>query len=878
MEKAFQKTAEEVSRELKTDLKKGLSSSEALNRLKKYGPNTIKEEGGKNPFAIFTSQFTSFLIIILFAASIISFALGETIDAALIMAIVILNGIVGFIQEYKVEKIIQQLKKLVTTDIQVLRDGLLQKIPSSQLVPGDLIVLEEGQKVPADIRLSEAFNLETNEASLTGESTPVSKDIKTLGDKTILADRVNMLFSGTIVSTGRGIGIVTATGMTTEIGKIAHLVSVEKEQLTPMQEKLNNLGKTISRIVLVIAALIGIEQFLFGQNVLNSLISAIALGVAAIPEGLPAVVTISLAFGTKRLLKQKSLIRNLAAAETLGSTDIICADKTGTLTEGEMKVTHIYVNHTVIASEAKQSQNMDKIASSSTTPRNDNTALEKILTYGLLASNARISGDKIIGDSTEAALVKAATDNGFNQETLLNSHPRISEIPFSSNRKMMSVLVRSDNKNILISKGATETILEKCTKIEINGTVESLSEEHKKKILEVQNNFANEALRVLAIAYGSEEKEESLIFLGLQGMIDPPREGVREAIETCQKQAGIRVIMITGDHLLTAEAIAKQIGIEGRSITGEDLDKISDEKFQKDVEEISIYARVNPEHKIRIIKALKAHGHQVAMTGDGVNDAPALKAADIGIAMGITGTDVSKQASDMILLDDHFTTIVSAVKEGRAIFDNIRKFVNYLLSSNIMEVLVISFAVILGGGHLPLLPIHLLWINLITDGLPAIALGVDPPRKNIMDLPPQKFREEIVGGRFLGPLIVVSVLLTAAILAIFLIYEKDPIYEQTMVFTSIVLYEMLRIIAIRSEYKLPFFSNPYLIIAITGSLILQLIILYLPLSFAGTSLQELFKVAPLHIQDWLLLIGIGLFLLFAMRILIVKPIFNWFRS
>ncbi|OGE38025.1 calcium-translocating P-type ATPase, PMCA-type [Candidatus Daviesbacteria bacterium RIFCSPLOWO2_01_FULL_39_12] len=847
MEKAYTKPVEQIIQELQTDSEKGLTSQEAESRLKKYGPNVLKEEKGKSVLQIFFSQFTSFLILILLAASIVSLVLGETLDATLILAIVILNGIVGFIQEYRVEKTIESLKKLVTVNANVYRDGILHQIPSSNLVPGDLIVLEEGQKIPADIRLTQVFNLATNEASLTGESTPVSKDLKILPEDTILADRKNMGFSGTAVAAGKGIGVVMSTGMNTEIGRIATLVSKEEEKLTPLQIKLNNLGKLIGRIVLVIAAIIGIEQFLFGQNVLNALISAIALAVAAIPEGLPAVVTISLALGTRRLLKQKSLIRHLAAAETLGSTDVICADKTGTLTEGVMKVTEIY---------------------------GDNR--EKILTYGLLASNARVSGDsprgeagQIIGDTTEAALIQATIDAGLDQQTLLKNYPRISEIPFSSQRKMMSVVVKNGQENLIVSKGATEIILEKCS---------NLTEQQKREILEKNDEMAKKALRVLAIAYGSSEKEENLTFLGLVGMIDPARAGVKQAIEVCQKQAGIKVVMITGDHLLTAEAIAKEIGITGKSITGVDLDKLSDEQFRQQVEEIAIYARVNPEHKIKIIKALKAHGHQVAMTGDGVNDAPALKAADVGVAMGITGTDVAKEASDIILLDDHFQTIVSAVKEGRAIFDNIRKFVNYLLSSNLMEVMVISTAVLLGGGHLPLLPVHLLWINLVTDGLPAVALGVDPPRTNIMSIPPQKFREEIVGGKFLGPLILVSILLTIAILAIFFIYQRDPIYEQTMVFTSIVFYEMLRIVAIRSEYKLPFFSNIYLVLAIAGSLALQLIILYLPLSFAGVTLQELFKVTPLHLQDWVLLLGTGIFLLFFMRILVITPIFNLFRS
>ena len=847
MEKAFQKSAEDLSKELNTDLKKGLSGQEASIRLTKYGPNILKEEGGKNIFVILLSQFKSFLIIILFAASAISFLLGHTLDAILIMAIVAINGIVGFIQEYRAEKTIAQLKKLVTTDSLVYRDAVLQKIPSTQLVPGDLIVLEEGQKVPADIRITQCYNLETNEASLTGESTPVFKNTNKLDGEIVLPERTNMVYSGTSIAAGRGLGIVTASGMNTEIGKIAHLVAAEKEVQTPMQQKLNNLGKSIGRIVLVIAFIIGIEQFIYGQNLLNALISAIALAVAAVPEGLPAVVTISLALGTKRLFKQKALIRNLSSAETLGSVDCICVDKTGTLTEGSMRVTEIY------------GQNK-----------------EKILTYGLFASNARMSGQEIIGDPTEAALVKAAVDSGLDQETLLSSHPRISEIPFSSQRKMMSVLVKSESGAILISKGATEVILSKCTKIEEGGQVRNLTEQDKKKILQAQNHFANQALRVLAIAYNPGQTEENLTFLGLEAMKDSARAGVKEAIKQCS-DAGIRVVMITGDHMLTAQAIAKEIGIWGSSISGEELDKLTDEQFAMEVEKIAIYARVNPEHKLRIIKALKNHGHQVAMSGDGVNDAPALKGADIGVAMGVTGTDVAKQASDMILMDDHFATIVAAIREGRAIFDNIRKFVNYLLSSNIMEVLVISLAVILGGGHLPLLPIHLLWINLVTDGLPAVALGVDPPRKNIMSLNPSLFREEIAGGRFLGPLVIISLLLTAAILFIFLMYEKEPVYEQTMVFTSIVVYEMLRIAAIRGEYKLSFFSNKFLVLAIAGSLVLQLAILYLPISFAGITLQELFKVTPLHIQDWLLIMGVGILLLFVMRIMVVKPIFNFLR-
>lgn len=834
MEKAYQRTTQQIAEELQTGLKDGLTVDEAAKRLQTNGPNILRDEGGKSLFAILISQFTSFLVIILLLASLVSLLLGEIIDAAMIMTIVVLNALVGFIQEYRVEKTIQSLKKLVSSNCFAIRDGNLYQIPSTELVTGDLVILEEGQKVPADIRILSAINLETNEASLTGESTPVNKNIKEIVTDTIIAEQKNMLFSGTTIVTGKATGLVVATGMKTEIGKIAKLVTLETDEPTPLQQKLNRLGQAIGKAVIIIALIIGIGQMLIGEELVTALISAIALAVAAIPEGLPAVVTISLAMGAKRLLGQKALIRNLPAAETLGSTDVICVDKTGTLTEGVMAVTKI-VSHNN----------------------------EQLLTFALLASNARARGKEIVGDPTEAALIKAALDAGLNQEDILKTHPRISEIPFSSNRKMMSVVVKTDKGNLLISKGAAEVILEKS----------NLSNAEKKKILQATEAMTKKALRVLAIAFTNGSKEENLTFMGLVGMIDPPREGVKEAIVTCQK-SGIKVIMITGDHLLTAQAIASQLGINGKSITGADLEKLSDEQFEAQVEEIAIYARVNPEHKIKIVKALKKHGHQVAMTGDGVNDAPALKAADIGVAMGITGTDVAKEASNMILLDDHFTTIVSAIKEGRAIFDNIRKFVNYLLSSNLMEVMVISLAVILGGGHLPLLPIHLLWINLVTDGLPALALGVDPPQKDIMSLSPQKFKQNLAGGNFLGPLIATSVLLTISILAIFFLYQKDPIYEQTMVFTSIVFYEMLRIFAIRSEYNLGFFSNPYLVLAIFGSLILHLMILYLPVNILGLSLQELFKVTPLTLMDWLLLLGVGIFLLFVMRILVVNPIFK----
>lgn len=858
-DKAYLKNLDAISECLQTDLKNGLSETEVEDRLAKFGPNILKQAKGPGILSIFLSQFINLLIIILLIAALISLLLGEKIDAIMIMAIVLINAIVGFIQEYKVEKAIEHLKKLVTTNAKVYRDGKLLEIPSSDLVPGDLIVIEEGTKIPADIRIIQAINLQTIEAPLTGESTPITKTSETLKDELPIADQKNMLFSATIVSVGKGTGIVVATGMDTQIGKIAHLVQSETSPPTPMQVKLDRLGGLIGKIVLIIAAVIGLEEMVFGgQKILDALISAVALAVAAIPEGLPAVVTISLALGTKRLLKQKALIRNLPAAETLGSTDVICCDKTGTLTEGTMQVRRVYINGKIIDLSTKDDLFRAQI--------------DKLLKFGFLASNARASNGKIIGDTTEAALIQAALNAGFNQNELDKNYPRLQEIPFSSDRKMVTTLSQEDDHQLITSKGAVEVILDKCTKIEMDGKVRNITQQDRQKILKSNNQMAENALRVLAFAYKTEAKEpeKDLIFLGLQGMMDPPKRGVTEAVQTCQK-AGIKVIMITGDHLLTAQAVAKEINITGEAITGVDLDKLSDQQFEQKVGQISIYARVNPEHKIKIVKALKAHGHQVAMTGDGVNDAPALSAADIGVAMGITGTDVAKDASDIVLLDDHFSTIVTAVKEGRGIYENIRKFVGYLLSANTMEVAVIFISVVL-GWPLPLLPIHLLWINLVTDGLPAVALGIDPTRGNIMDSKPAQFREEIINKKFIRLLLTVSSIITVAILGIFGLSKDQLVHAQTLVFTAVVLYEFLVIVAIRSEYNLGFLSNKYLNLAVLTSLALHLLVLYLPLTFDKLTLQQLFKVQPLNLFDWGVLTALGVILYILMHFTIMKPL------
>jgi len=887
MESYTSQSPEDTVIKLQTNIKTGLTLQEVESRLKQYGPNELKQAKGKNPLMLLFSQFTDVLVLILILASIASYFLGEGIDALMIVIIVIINAIIGFIQEYRVEKAIESLKKMVTSNQTVYRDGKLFQIPSAGLVPGDLVILEEGQKITSDIRLTEVISLQTIEAPLTGESTPVSKTIENIEGTLPLGDQKNMAFSGTIVSAGKGMGIVVSTGMNTQIGKIAHMVSAQHETETPMQIKLDKLGSLIGKIVLIIAVIVAAEEvFLSKGSILEAIISSIALAVAAIPEGLPAVVTISLALGTKRLLAHKALIRNLPAAETLGSTEVICTDKTGTLTEGVMNVRKIFMNQISLNIEQKEKS-----------PDN----LKKLLEIGILSSNARKSNENFVGDPTEVALIKIAIENGIDQDALLQKYNRVGEIPFTSDRKMMSTISESEGQKMVTAKGAVEAILNICTNIEINGKEEKLTEEHKKQILAQNEELATQALRVLAFAYsvipsgadeshegkinnvissGSEKSadsspsvqndtEKDLTFLGLQAMMDPPKEGVKEAIEICQKEAAIKVIMITGDHLITAKAIAKEVGITGIAITGEELDKISEEDFKTRVAEIMIYARVNPEHKLRIVNALKANGLQVAMTGDGVNDAPALKAADIGIGMGVTGTDVAKDSSDMILMDDHFGTIVKAVREGRGIFENIRKFVAYLLSANAMEVMIIFFSLLL-GWPLPLMPIHLLWINLVTDGLPAVALGVDPARPNIMTSHPQEFKQQIVNIPFFKFLMVISVMATIAILTIIGFMKNEPLHEQTMAFTAVVVFEMIIIWAIRSQYRLPFFSNKYLIAAVSTSLILHLGVLYLPIQIGSSTLQELFKVTHLSLTDWGIILGAGVILAGLWKIILPR--------
>ncbi len=837
----------EVLEELSTS-PKGLSSSDAEKRLQHYGPNSIKEEGKVRPLHIFIEQFSSPIIWILLAAMLISLVVGEMIDFYVIGAIVLLNAILGFVQEYKAEESILALKKLISLKATVMRDGEEKKIDASEIVPGDIILLETGDKIAADSRLISIVNLEVQEAALTGESIPVKKDIHSIKKEVAVADRDNMVFSGTIVTKGHGTAVVTSTGMNTEIGKIARIIQQSRPELTPLQKKLSQLGKFLGLAVIIIAIIVFGIGILTGKPAFVMFLAAIALAVAAIPEGLPAVVTLALSLGVQKMAKKNALVRKLPSVETLGACSVICADKTGTLTHNEMTVKRLYVNKEIVQVQGSGYSSEGRFSK-------DPKHFQLLLTSGVLNNNSKLKKEngewKIIGDPTEAALLVSAKKAGIDIEALQDNYPRIAEMEFTSERKRMTTVHQRGDKKIAFTKGAPEVVLSLCNKISADGKAQHLGKREKENILNANEEFAKDALRVLAFAYKEPGKndspEDEMTFIGLQALIDPPRQEVREAIAKC-KTAGIKVVMITGDHLTTAQAIAKDLGIQGKAVTGLELEKIAN--LDGVVEDISIYARVNPSHKLKIIEALKKRKHIVAMTGDGVNDAPALKKADIGIAMGITGTDVAKEASDMVLADDNFASLVGAVEEGRMIFDNIKKFVEYLLSSNTGEVLTILVGILL-GLPLPLIALQILWINLVTDGLPALALGAEPPEIGIMNKKPRKIEEKIVNKRRGITILFIGIIMMIGTLAIFDLYkpELNLIYAQTMAFTTLMMFQMFNVINMRSEeystFKLGIFSNKWLVGAIAIAVILQIIVVYVPF-FNAT-----FGTVPLKSVDWI---------------------------
>jgi len=850
---------EDLNRNLKTG-PGGLSREEAERRLKEFGFNELREIRRVTALRIFLGQFKDIFVIMLLAAILISVLVGEMVDALTISAIVVLNAVVGFVQEYRSEKAMEAMKKLTAPKARIIRDGKETLIPAREVVPGDAAILEAGDRIPADGRLLEAIDLKTDEAVLTGESTPVEKKAIVVKAETPVGDRKNMVFMATHTTYGRGKAVITSTGMSTEFGKIAEMVQTIEEEEPPLKLKLRQFAKKLGIIIVIVCAvifLLEVVRFLLGasgeERISEMFLIPIALAVSAVPEGLPAIVTVTLALGARELARRNAVIRRLSSAETLGSTTIICSDKTGTLTKGEMTVRKIYVNDEIIGVtgvgyESKGEFYRDK---NLVDPKED-VHLNLLLRIGTLCNNAKYEEPKIIGDPTEGALIVAAAKAGILQDATESKYPRLDEIPFSSERKRMTTIHRTpEGELVAYVKGAPETILERCTHVFKGGEVRRLGEREKEEILEVNDELASEALRILGTAYRDlpktlkdfteENVENHLIFVGLMGMIDPPREEVKEATRLCEK-AGIKPVMITGDHKLTAIAIAKDIGIlkSGLVLTGEELEQMSDEEFEKVIEDVGVYARVYPEQKIRIVKALKKKGHIVAMTGDGVNDAPALKRADIGVAMGISGTDVAREASDIVLTDDNFATIVNAVEGGRTIYDNIRKSSFFLLRCNFDELALIGTFALL-GLKLPLTAGMILWINLVTDGGPALALTMDPPEKDVMERPPRNPNEGVLHGRMAS---IIATFVTQFLLTGGLFYWQyymlpGPLTElklaqaRTMAFIRATLQELFVVWNCRSEkrnaFRVEFLSNKFLLVAVVISGLLTILVPFIGL-------------------------------------------------
>lgn len=867
---------DELCRELGTSAGAGLEISEADNRLREHGPNVLQEKPPRSIFSIFLSQMKEILVVILLVAAIISAFLGEWEDAIVILIIVILNAVIGVFQENKAENALKALKDMTKPAAKVMRGGKVIQISAEDVVPGDLILLDAGDSVPADARLIEAASLQSNESALTGESVPAEKNpAAIISDQVPVGDRKNMLFMGTTITSGRGRAIVVETGMNTQLGQIARLLDDSVPESTPLQQRLGKLGKVLGIAAVAIVALVFLIGLLRGEDLLEMFMVAISLAVAAVPEGLPAVVTIVLALGVTRMSRRRAIIRKLPAVETLGTATVICSDKTGTLTKNEMTVTSVYVADNFFevtgAGYEPEGKVLDKNGNE-VSPLDDGT-LALILFGGLLNCDARLEetekGYRVIGDPTEGALVVAAAKAGLNREEAGVKSPRLAEIPFDSERKMMTTFHDIDGYIKSFTKGAPDVILERCTGVQAREGSAAMSEDARNSLLEVNSLYASQGQRVLALAARSwpavpetltpETAERDLTFIGFFAIQDPPRPEVKDAVALCRR-AGIRTVMITGDHRETAAAIARELDIlrpGDESLTGDQLERMDDEELREVVNGVTVYARVSPEHKLRIVEALKHHGHIVAMTGDGVNDAPALKRADIGAAMGISGTEVAKEASDMVLQDDNFTTIVRAVEEGRTIYNNIRGSVQYLLSCNTGEIATIFTALLLGLGS-PLSPIQILWLNLVTDGPPALALGLEPPQKGIMDRPPRKPQEGLfaggVGARILWQGIMIGLLsLTAYWLA--LRWGRTLEEAHTMTFVTMALSQIVHSFNVRSIehslFTIGFGTNRSLIYAFIISASALLIVVFIPF------LRDVFETVLLRPSDWALVLGLS---------------------
>lgn len=885
---------EEILAVLGSSEAKGLSSREAERRLAELGPNELQQAKRISPVLLFIAQFKDFIVLVLILAALISGMLGEYADAITILAIIAINAILGFIQEFRAEKSLEALKKLTAPEAKIVRDGKNMTIGAQELVPGDVLYLETGDRIPADARLLHIVNLEVDESTLTGESHPVKKTSTPLAGENIgLGDRTNMVFLGSVVTTGRARGVVTATGMNTEMGQIAGMIQEAAEEETPLQKRLTQLGKLMVVFCLAICVVVVLTGIWRGEAPFQMFLAGVSLAVAAIPEGLPAIVTVALAIGVQKMIKRNAIIRKLPAVETLGCATVICADKTGTLTQNEMTARQVYCDGKTIhvaghgyepkgkleiqgagcAPETSQSLQLlfkcCALCNNSSLKRNDQ------LLPGLLRNknkntrrNPRPASWEISGDPTEGALLVLAAKAGTWREQVEKSEQRIGEIPFDSDRKRMAVIYTGeDGKRILYVKGAPDIILNLCDSMLSGNKKDELTECLKQEILEQNNAMAGQALRVLGFAYrelpreqqlsNPEALERQLVFLGLAGMIDPPRPSAIRAIQVC-KQAGIKAVMITGDHQITARAVAEELGLISKPaqvVTGTQIDSMTEEELLQQVKNTAVYARVSPKHKLRIVKALKQSGEVVAMTGDGVNDAPAVKEADIGVAMGKTGTDVTKEASAMVLADDNFATIVAAVEEGRAIHDNIRKFIRYLLSCNVGEVLTMFLAALL-ALPLPLLPIQILWVNLVTDGLPAMALGVDNADSDIMYRKPRHPKESVFSHGLWRKIGSRGLQIGLGTLAVFMLANSlsdgNLALARTMAFATLVFSQLFHVFDCKSErhpvFQVGFFSNPYLVAAVCCSISMELAVIYLPV------LQPVFKTVALNELHWCIIL------------------------
>ncbi|MGX2959196.1 calcium-translocating P-type ATPase, SERCA-type [Peribacillus sp. JNUCC 23] len=867
---------QQIEMALETSVRLGLEEAEVNKRQQLKGYNELQEGEKQSAILLFFAQFKDFMVIVLLAATLISGILGEYIDAIAIIAIILVNGFLGFFQERKAEKSLEALKQMAAPQVQVLRNSEWKRVPSREVVVGDILKFTSGDRIGADLRIIESASLEIEESALTGESVPVAKlseaiqyEVESIGDE------ANYAFMGTMVTRGSGTGVVIAKGMETAMGKIADLLQSAETQITPLQRRLEQLGKILIFTALLLTFVVVVTGILQGNDLYTMFLSGVSLAVAAIPEGLPAIVTVALSLGVQRMIRKNAIVRKLPAVETLGCASVICSDKTGTMTQNKMTVTHLWSGGKTwnVSGTGYQPDGEFYDGEKKVVPKSDKS-LHQVLTFGLLCNHANLvvkdSKYVVDGDPTEGALLVSAMKAGLTRESIMNNFTIVKEFPFDSTRKMMSVVVKDENgKQFVVVKGAPDVLISRCDSILWSQKSQFLSKENIQHVQEAINDLASQALRTIAIGFkplspgtillDEAEAERNLVFIGLQGMIDPPRPEVGLAVKE-SREAGIKTVMITGDHAQTAKAIASQLGIlrgKEKVIEGKQLAEMSTGDLEDVVEDVAVFARVSPEDKLKIVKAFQNKGHIVAMTGDGVNDAPAIKTADIGIAMGITGTDVAKEASSLILLDDNFASIKAAIAEGRNIYENIRKFIRYLLASNVGEIMVMFFAMLM-ALPLPLVPIQILWVNLVTDGLPAMALGLDKAEGDLMKRKPRHPNEGVF-ARGLGWKIISRGILIglATLIAFIVVYKNNPdnlVYAQTIAFATLVLAQLIHVFDCRSEKSIfsrnPF-GNKYLIGAVISSLLLLLVVIYYP------PFQPIFHTVPIAMRDWLLVIGMA---------------------